>query len=214
MRRMSRTGLALASVCVCLAFFSLSALAEQKVGQVVSLSGKATVYHGKGAVPETLATQAPVYEKDVISTEPSAKVKIRFDDGTHVTIAELSSLEIREFALGPKPKMPSAFFILASGAFRAVVNNVSQRDKFVVRTPTAVAAVRGTDWMGEIKADSTGIVVLQGKVGVSNSNQAIPGEVTLTDRMGTDVKVNQAPTAPKEWSEARRNALLKATDLP
>jgi hypothetical protein len=164
MRHASQTGLALASACVSLAFFSSSALAEQKVGQVVALSGKATVSHGKRATPETLMTQAPVYEKDVIRTEPAAKVKIRFDDGTHVTIAELSSLEIREFVLAPKAKMPSAVFVLAAGAFRAIVNNVSQRDKFVVQTPTAVAGVRGTDWMGEIKADSTGIVVLQGAV--------------------------------------------------
>jgi hypothetical protein len=214
MRHVSHTGLALVSACISLAFFSSSALAEQKVGQVVSLSGKAMVSHGKGAMPETLALKAPVYEKDLISTEPAAKVKIRFDDGTHVTVAELSSLEIREFVLTPQPKMPGAVFILASGAFRAIVHNVSQRDKFVVQTPTAIAAVRGTDWMGEIKADSTGIVVLQGEVGVSNVNPAIPGEVTLTDLLGTDVKANQAPTPPKEWSEARRNALLKATDLP
>ena len=214
MRYASQTGLALASACVSLAIFSSSAVAEQKVGQVVALSGKATVSHGKRATPETLTMQAPVYEKDVIRTEPAAKVKIRFDDGTHVTVAELSNLEIREFVLAPKPKTPSAVLVLAAGAFRAIVNNVSQRDKFVVQTPTAVAGVRGTDWMGEIKADSTGIVVLQGEVGVSNINPAIPGEVILTDRMGTDVKVNQAPTPPKEWSEARRNALLEATDLP
>lgn len=214
MKHLSHTGLALASACVSLALFSSGALAEQKVGQVVSLSGNAMVSHGKGATPETLPMHAPVFEKDVVSTEPAAKVKIRFVDGTHVTVAELSRLEIREFILAPQPKMPSAFFVLASGAFRAIVSNVSQRDGFVVQTPTAVAAVRGTDWMGEIKADSTGIVVLQGAVGVSNVNPAIPGEVILTDRMGTDVKVDQPPTAPKEWSETRRNALLKATDLP
>ena len=189
-------------------------MAEQKVGQVVSLSGKAAVSHGKSAKAEPLATQDPIYERDVILTEPAAKVKIRFDDGTHVTVAELSSLEIREFVLTPTQKLPSAFFILASGAFRAIVHNVSQRDAFVVQTPTAVAAVRGTDWMGEIKEDSTGVVVLQGKVGVSNVNPDVSGEVILTDLMGTDVKANQPPTPPKEWGAKRRNALLNATDLP
>ena len=214
MRHVSPTWLLLVSACVSLALFGSSALAEQKVGQVIALSGHATVSHGKGAKPETLAMDAPIYEKDVILTEPTAKVRIRFDDGTHVTVAELSSLEIREFVLTPKQTKPSVLFVLAAGAFRAIVNNVSQRDAFVIQTPTAVTAVRGTDWMGEIKADSTGIVVLQGKVGVSNVNPGIAGEVILTDLMGTDVKVNQPPTLPKEWSEKRRNALLQATDLP
>ncbi len=214
MSRFSQTWLFMASACVSLALFGASALAEQRVGGVISLSGKATVRHSKNAKSEALATHDPIYEKDVILTEPAAKVKIGFDDGTTVTVAELSSLEIREFVLTPMQKMPSAFFTLASGAFRAIVNNVSQRDAFVVQTPTAVAAVRGTDWMAEIKADSTGVVVLQGKVAVFNVNPDVSGEVILTDRMGTDVRVNQPPTPPKEWSETRRNALLKATDLP
>jgi hypothetical protein len=214
MRHVSKTWLFLASACVSLTLFGSSALAEQKVGQVIALSGKATVSHGKSAKPETLAAHDPIYEKDVIQTEPAAKVKIGFDDGTQVTLAELSSLEIREFVVTPKPKTPNAFFVLAAGAFRAIVNNLSSRDAFKVQTPTAIAAVKGTDWMGEVKAGSTGVAVLQGKVGVSNVNPAIAGEVILTDLMGTDVAVDQPPTPPKEWGEKRRNALLKATDLP
>jgi len=214
MRHILRTWLLLSSACVSLALLGPSALAEQKVGQVIALSGQATVSHGKSATPETLATHDQIYEKDVILTEPAAKVKIGFDDGTQVTLAELSRLEISEFVLTPKPKTPNAFFILAAGAFRAIVSNVSQRDTFKVQTPTAIAAVKGTDWMGEVKAGSTGVVVLQGKVGVSNVNPAISGEVILTDLMGTDVAVNQPPTPPKAWGEKRRNALLQATDLP
>jgi len=214
MRHLSQTWLFLVSACVSVVLFGSSALAEQKVGEVIALSGTATVNHGTSAKPVILAAHDPIYEKDVIRTEAAAKVKIGFDDGTQVTLAELSSLEIREFVVTLKPKTPNAFLVLAAGAFRAIVNNVSQRDTFKVQTPTAIAAVKGTDWMGEVKAGSTGVVVLQGRVGVSNVNPDIAGEVLLTDLMGTDVADNQPPTPPKEWGEKRRNALLKATDLP
>ena len=68
--------------------------------------------------------------------------------------------------------------------------------------------------LAEVKADSTGVVVLQGNVRVSNVSRDISGEVILTDLMGTDVRANQLPTPPKEWGEKWRDALLKATELP
>jgi hypothetical protein len=80
-----------------------------------------------------------------------------------------------------------------------------------VITPTAIAAIRGTDLMGEVTADSTAIVVLEGTVGVSNVRPMFRGLSTLTPGMGTTVKADEPPSTPTRWSESRIEGLRKAT---
>jgi hypothetical protein len=82
-----------------------------------------------------------------------------------------------------------------------------------VTTPTAVAALRGTDLMGEVAADSTAIVVLEGTVAVSNVRPEFRGLSTLTPGMGTTVRNDAPPSTPTSWSESRIEALRKATAI-
>jgi hypothetical protein len=87
-------------------------------------------------------------------------------------------------------------------------------ESFVLRTPSAVGAVRGTEFGAVLKTGSTGIFVKQGKVSVMNQDAAIQGEVTLADGDGTDVAEGQPPAAPKKWGPARVAELLNATAIP
>jgi hypothetical protein len=48
------------------------------------------------------------------------------------------------------------------GFFRAILKEMTSPSTVEVITPTAVAAIGGTDLMGEVTADSTTIVVLRG----------------------------------------------------
>jgi hypothetical protein len=80
-------------------------------------------------------------------------------------------------------------------------------------TPTAAAAIRGTDLMGKDTADTTAIVVLEGEVAVSNFRPMIRGLSTLTSGMGTTVRADEAPSTPTGWSESRTEGLRRATAI-
>jgi ferric-dicitrate binding protein FerR (iron transport regulator) len=187
--------------------------AKFKVGKVLALTGKVTVNHANSTVIKALAVKDTLYDLDLIRTDSASKLKIRLYDGTLFTLAEGTVLEISDSGSSLQRDQRKTLFTLASGAFRAIVNKVSQRGTMVVQTPTAVATVRGTDWAAVAKPDSTGILVIKGKVAVTNQDPDIKGEVLVADGEGTDVKADQPPWKPKPWGQARVDALLKATEL-
>ena len=187
----------------------------ESIGKVAALEGKAYVLHQGHTTSEHLAVGSPLYQEDVIQTEAASKIKLTFVDGTVLNLGENGLLKISKFVYAPEQKIQSSIFTISHGVFRAVMANLLPRSRLEVTTHTAVAAIRGTDWMGEVTRDSSAFVALQGRVdSIYNANPAVHGRVHLNDGWGTTVKVNQSPTRPTKWGEARVNALLKATALP
>ena len=78
---------------------------------------------------------------------------------------------------------------------------------FQVRTPHAVAAVRGTTWAMDVTADNTAVFVEQGVVSVRRA-ETTRGAVTLQAGDGVDVKVGGGALQVKRWPPARASALL------
>ena len=81
-----------------------------------------------------------------------------------------------------------------------------KRGAFQVRTPDAIASVRGTEWVVDVGAAETSTFVVQGIVGVRRriDNQA----VVLTAGEGVDVAPEVNPLIVKRWPEPRVRALL------
>ena len=99
------------------------------------------------------------------------------------------------------------------GVFRAILKEMLPPSTFEVTTPTAIAAIRGTDLMGEVSPNSTAIVVLDGSVEVLKIRPSPPEPIILTPGMGTTVTSDQPPSTPTRWSESRIEALRRATTL-
>ena len=192
----------------------LCAQPQSSVGRVTGLVGSATVLSTDRFQPRALALQNPLYQQDVIQTEATSRLRLTFRDETVITLGEESRLEITSYLYSPRQKTRTSLLTFPVGVFRAIVKQVLPHSTFEVATATAVAAIRGTDWMGEVRPDATAIVVLQGEVAVSNPRSAMAGTVTLTPGMGTTVRVDQAPTTPTQWGGARVDALRQATSLP
>jgi ferric-dicitrate binding protein FerR (iron transport regulator) len=190
------------------------ALALDRAGVVVALIGQGKVLHAGGAQPEALAVGAALYKGDTVSVETASRVRIKFEDGSRIVLGEFSSLTIQEFSYEPEKSRLRALLEVPRGLFRATLDKFGEQSSLTLRTPSAVAAVRGTDWMGDIKADTTGIVVLEGEVAVSGADPKVQGEVILTDGRGTDVKAGESPGPPKKWGTGRVEALINATSLP
>ena len=59
-----------------------------------------------------------------------------------------------------------------------------------MKTPAAVAAIRGTDWSLSVEGGRTALVVLEGVVELSNAQ----GSVTVRQGEGAVASIGQAPT--------------------
>jgi hypothetical protein len=183
------------------------------IGRVVALAGQATVQHKGQTQAEPLMMQSVLHRDDFIRTQAASKVRIALVDGTTLALGEQSTLYIGD-VVQSAPRSRSTWLTMVAGVFRLVVDKVLPGSTFEVHTTNAVAAVRGTDWLGQVTPEATAIVVLQGEVAVKQGRPEVQGTVLLSAGMGTDVVGPQAPTPAKQWGAARVQALVQATTLP
>jgi hypothetical protein len=187
---------------------------QDSIGRVTALEGRATVLRQGRFTPEAVTLQKLVFQEDIIETDMASKVRITLTDATVISLGERSRLELQQFLYDPRQRTRTARFIIPSGVFRTIIKALMPQSTIDIITPTALAAIRGTDLMGEVSAESTAIVVLEGTVMISNVRPSFRGLATLTPGTGTTVVGEQPPSAVTKWSESRVEALRQATTIP
>ena len=114
-----------------------AAAAEQDIGKVVAIRGKATIERGNSTL--TPGVNSGIQPSDIIKTAGDCRIKLRFIDDSVLTVGENSRMVVKEFIYS-KDKGGKSIFNLLDGKMHSVVG----KTKFEVHTPTAVAAARGT----------------------------------------------------------------------
>ncbi len=200
MRRMRRWALTAVALLLLLALGPSPAPAQSAagVGIVTTLSGQATVARAALPQPLPLRFKDDVFQKDRISTAEKSIVRVLLGGKALVTVRELSVLTVTE-------KMGRSTVDLASGKIAVGVARQRMRPGEIleIRTPNAVAAVRGTVLVVEIIQASasshggptpatTNVHVLHGLVDVSPAN--VPGAPPVqVGSMQTLSRIGNAP---------------------
>jgi hypothetical protein len=170
------------------------------VASLRSVTGPVDIMRG-GALPAVPARNGEkVASGDMVRTKSGGFAEVVYMDGTVLRISERSRVDIGEHFSGKSPD--SGGVRLARGKVQALVDlkNVKSSGtgpkKFEVRTPNAIAGVRGTDLIVSHQRSTTGIFVRSGTVYSFNLNN--PGRiVTLAPGMVTTVTGRGAPTPPR-----------------
>lgn len=147
---------------------------------------------------------------DEIRTGRGAACEVRFDDGTRVELGALTAYTLEE----TKPSMFS--MKLALGTARSWVSRISGR-RFQMRTPTAVAAVRGTDFRTSVGGDGgSSFDLYEGELGVEdlkgNGTVLQPGQRIEVDESGLG-EVQQQSKALEQQKAEERQALAAEVGL-
>ena len=199
---------------------------------VAGLLGSATLADAQGGTAQVILARAPVEfvvkgqtaaqplqkgakisEGDRIRTGKGGAAEVVLGDGSLVRLAELSDLEIDKLDVDAANQPVTSHFNLASGGARAwVARQVVARvgsgtgmGRFAIQSPTAVAAVRQTDFA--IVDDL--VYTFAGVVETRSADPARPGSVQCGRNRFTDVKKLQCEIIPMR--EKRR--LLSPTGL-
>ncbi|MBI1206963.1 MAG: hypothetical protein GC191_06705 [Azospirillum sp.] len=188
--------------------------AADVVAAVAKLRGEAFAVRAGGTV--ALTDDASVLAQDVVQTGSNGRVRLRFIDGSVVTVGEGASLRIADYRSGAAGGRRG--LDLLGGAVRAVVETLDSGDRFEIGTATAVASVRGTDLI-VIAAIAptrarTEILAVTGQVAVRSRNSALGGGVVLRAGEGTDVAQGQLPTKSMTWGVQRVSQAVALTSLP
>jgi hypothetical protein len=133
------------------------------VAEVIALRGSAAmVVDGRTS---TVAIGTPVEQNSEIRTASPGRVKLRFIDGSVLIVSDGSTLKVDQFQIDKSDGARRASFSLDIGLISQKV--VPSTGSWSVRTPSAVTAVRGTEYVIEVTPElNTEVNVKSGSVTV------------------------------------------------
>lgn len=171
---------------------------EEAIGLITALEGEVFLFRPGETVGEQAQLKDDIFLQDTIVTGDRSKVKIVFKDDSILSLGENTRMEITEFVFQPEQNFRQSIFTVTLGKLRVLIGRLFGEDSRVqVRTPTAIAGVRGTYFIvNVISEEITEIIVLEGEVEVMNILDTVVGEVTLRANESTQIQLNLPPAAP------------------
>lgn len=161
---------------------------EAVSASVIDLRGVVISEH-KGE-QTNLAPGAVIKPGSVIRTRADSSFTLAFPDGSTTLVGANAEVRLRRAA---KVRAGGAQHVELELLDGELENRVESRNKaggrFLIHTPSAVAAVRGTDFRAVANANATRIETLSGEVALGNKR----GQVKLAAGSGSRVERDQRP---------------------
>jgi hypothetical protein len=156
---------------VILLFLALTfnARADPAVGMVTKVQNQAQI----GTTTAVVGT--PVHMSDSLRTGANGRMSVTFRDKTVLTLGENARVVIDRYVFNPDESAHEVVLNATRGALRFAGGRLTElsKPKITVNTPVAAVAVRGTEfWVGSIDGQY-GVLLLNGRVGVSNQAGAV-----------------------------------------
>jgi hypothetical protein len=166
----------------------------------VDIRGK--VEHQVGDRMEALAPGASVSAGAVIRSGEDSSLTLEFPDGSRSLVGANTELKLREIRRLKASGAQQLGIELHQGHIENTVNPVGRGGgRYIIHTPAAIAAVRGTDFRATVQGHGLRAETLEGEVTLQNRR----GTTRLPAGTGSQAHAGQAPEA-----SAR---LLPAPDL-
>lgn len=186
---------------------STSVFADENYGTLMVSKGEITVTRADGKT-EKGRIGLKVYSKDSVTAGKDSRAKIVFVDKNVMNISPESKVVIESYRADSSGDNRGAELSVAYGKIRNTVNQKydGEKSKFTVKTPSAVAGVRGTDFMVSFSkvSEASKIVTFAGAVDVAKVDKmgtmsepvrVSPGQYSVT--APTADKPSQPQTLPK-----------------
>ncbi|MBI5574384.1 MAG: FecR domain-containing protein [Elusimicrobia bacterium] len=138
-------------------------------------------------------SEMPVQLKDRLKAAENSSCNLELDDGSIIFIGENTeaSVEMLELTAEKHNSKISLWF----GKIIANISK-SKNTKMEVHSPTAIVAVRGTEFAVESKGEETDVGVFDGEVGVKNTEGETVEEVMVKPDEETSVRKGVRPRPP------------------
>ncbi|WP_417613437.1 FecR domain-containing protein [Parasphingorhabdus sp.] len=186
-----------------------TAAQAQLLKRPTPLSGK--IAAAKGGEQATLlprrtwqraVVQQDLKTGDILRTNAAGTLAIVYVDGTQVRLGRNSVMTVRQISKGGRSTLT-----LQRG--RAWGRSPRKRSNLSIETPSATAAIRGTEWAITADADSSQLQVFSGTVELSNE----AGSLTVTAGQAATALRGQAPTRTVLVNPTGREQMLYFVNL-
>lgn len=179
---------------------------------LASYSGQVTVRQHERAPARYPEPNHVLQDGAVVSTGPASYAVIEFPDAGVMTLDQGTQIIVRlmEYSRGGRWRSRS-FYLTVGRMWARVGPNFGEQSEMKVYTPSAVAAVRGTQYAVSYDptARSTGIMCNDGYVAA----EGFTGAGTWVGQGGQTVVPYGAPPRTPEWMPAEARHTFAQTDL-
>lgn len=213
----------LALFTVGVALLSSNSFAAESVGRLADMTGEVS-FREASQLPYKAATKGAAVEKGYwIKTGDTGWAIVALNDGSRLTLANQTELEITELLIGKNRK--DGVFSMTQGKLRASVTRlVGERVDYRVKSPTAVAGIKGTEFMmmtrglanvffgnegvADISGDTTPVQPLHANTMVQNTRGLRPADPVQVEpgtplhKARQDFEAITGATPPTEWERA------------
>lgn len=155
------------------------------VGSIVAAKGGEEMRFVREDLWRAAEVKQDVVGGDVLRTNAIGNLAILFSDQTQIRVGRNSTLTVNDVAGADSGT--TTLNLSAGNIWARAARGGSGVD---VKTPAAVAAIRGTDWSLSVEGGRTSLIVLEGVVELRNAQ----GSVTVRQGEGAVASIGQAPS--------------------
>ena len=156
---------------------------QPKPAKVKSLTGSVQIKKASSSRYETLKEDMSIRVGDEIATRKGSVV-IEFADSSTVRLEESSNLVFNRLSHFGKTGMVDTRLRLKRGSLTTDIPPLVKGSRYEIKTPSAIAAVRGTEFRLHSNEQETRLEVLEGKVEFSGEH----GQVMVDAGQGATIK--------------------------
>lgn len=184
--------------------------AEAACGQVEVSKGDVKITSGQTKKVDAAAVGSKICSGDTITAGKDSRAKLKMDDGNELNISPESKIVLENYQFDPAQNRKKVLLNVLQGKIRAATQKENmyndkstdgQANTFQVKTKSAVAGVRGTDFLTgfDPKTSKSEIVTFKGKVEVGQPGPGgqILNPVSVTAGQRTEAFVGQPPAVPQ-----------------
>jgi hypothetical protein len=164
MRRIHLKIITAGLMCLLLALPTLAGADE--VGQFTAVEKIVDHQKGETAPPNQAKVKDPVEVMDMIRTHEQSRAQVTFRDKTIITVSPQSKVTVESYMYDPTKFERQADFQLFEGVVKVVVPTMEKgtKSKIMIKTPTAIMGVRGTEFVAVSGKGFAVVYGLKGKV--------------------------------------------------
>jgi hypothetical protein len=158
------------------------------------LEGDVSLTRNKARLPAEL--DMVLLPGDTVETGKDAQAEVTFDDSSAINLDPESRFGITELVKDSASGQRTVKTALFSGELKAQIAKLAQNSTFEIESPTAVAAVRGTEFIVAYReGQPTQVTVLAGRVGVRRP-RVKEAEVFIQEHERLFIRLAERPGRP------------------
>ncbi|MCB9025150.1 MAG: FecR domain-containing protein [Bdellovibrionaceae bacterium] len=159
-----------------------------------------------------------VFPKDTIITDKDSRAKIVMIDDNIINVSPSSEIVFEKYEYEPGNDKKEVLIDVLYGKVRSKVNQKydGAKNTFRVKTPSAVAGVRGTDFFTSFNKtnNTSSVVTFEGEVayGLPGPNGSIRNAVAVKAGQMASNSVGKAPSQPRALNRVQLSNMDKSSD--